>query len=64
MDCPNTIFGGTNCIRVTPKTAKEAAKLANDSGYATESIRVGSYRCAVSRAAMLGSVNYGICYLG
>ncbi|KAH9853537.1 hypothetical protein C2E23DRAFT_109560 [Lenzites betulinus] len=60
MDCPNTILGGTNSIVVTPGSAKDAAKLANDNGTAEQSITVGPYRCTVRRAAALGSTNYGL----
>ncbi len=63
MDCPNTIFGGTNSIRLTSGTAKTAADLAASSGNATESITVGSVRLTASCAAKLGSINYGIYFI-
>lgn len=63
MDCPNTIFGGTNSICVTTKTAKDAAQLANDTGTAEQYITVGAVRCTVRRAAALGSTNYGLCLI-
>ncbi|THH28221.1 hypothetical protein EUX98_g5969 [Antrodiella citrinella] len=63
MDCPNTIFGGTNSIRVTTGSAKEVANLASKSGNAEESINVGFVKCTVSRAAKLGNINYGVCVI-
>lgn len=63
MDCPNTILGGRNSIRVTSGSAKQAAQLANDSHTDDESVTVGAARVRVRRAAALGSTNYGICVI-
>ena len=63
MDCPLTVLGGTNSVRVFGSAgAGKAAKLANDSGYSEDSVVLGSgKKVSIKRASGSGSVNWGVC---
>lgn len=62
VDCPNSIMGGTNCIRIRAGSdAQSAAMSAASTGYSTESVKVNGHNCVASRASPLGSINYAIC---
>jgi hypothetical protein len=65
MDCPNTIMGGTNGVRIKKGNdpvgiAKDVEKKSKD----TESVTVGRDTCTISRASSLGIINYCICWIG
>jgi hypothetical protein len=52
VDCPNSILGETNSIRVRAGSDAESATVsAASSGYSTESIKVNAHDCVVSRAS-------------
>ncbi|KAK3996378.1 hypothetical protein QBC44DRAFT_355548 [Cladorrhinum sp. PSN332] len=61
-DCPNTVFGGTNCFRLRQGSdAKAVAELAGDSSYSFEAFEADGHRCSVRRSYTTGSINFGIC---
>ena len=65
MDCPNTIFGGTNGVQIKNGNDPEGiAKAVDSKSKDTDSIKVGPDTCTVSRADKWGSVNYCICWIG
>ncbi|KAI0355535.1 hypothetical protein OH77DRAFT_1521084 [Trametes cingulata] len=63
MDCPLTVLGGTNSIRVVAGgDAEKAAGLASDSGNEEDTAWIdGLVRVTVKRANAMGSVNWGVC---